>query len=202
MKKDFGTIVQIGRVLVSEEVVTDYFCCDYASCKGRCCIEGDCGAPLEEEEAEKLERCYGAFSPYMSGQGRDAVAQKGFFEIDFEGDMVTPVVPAGGECAYSSIDGEGNCLCSIEKCFLENGCSFRKPQSCSLYPIRISNLTGGGIALNMHHWDICKDAVTKGRKEGVRAYAFLREPLIRYFGKEFYDALEAAADVILRQTRA
>lgn len=194
---DFGTIIEIGNVLVSEEVITDFFCCDYAACKGKCCIAGDCGAPLEEGELEFLERDYPFFLPLMSVKGIDAVDDKGFFEIDVEGEIVTPVVSGSQECAYSHFDGEGNCLCAIEKCFLEGKCSFRKPQSCMLYPIRVTKLTGGGLALNVHHWDICNDAVAKGKREGIRVYQFLREPLIGIFGAEFYEALCAAAAMLL-----
>jgi len=198
MKNQFGTIIQIGNVLVSEEVVTDYFCCDYAACKGQCCISGDYGAPLEEEELERLERCYPGYSSLMSEKGRAAVDEKGFFEIDVEGDLVTPVVPGSQECAYAHFDVSGNCMCSIEKCFEEGKCNFHKPKSCILYPIRVTKLTGGGIALNMHHWDICKDAVCKGKREGIRAYQFLKKPLTVFFGEEFYDALEAASKLILQ----
>ena len=197
MKSGFGTIIEIGNCLVSEDVVKDFFCCDYAVCKGRCCIAGDCGAPLEEDELEPLERVYPVYSPLMSEAARKTVDAKGFFEIDIEGDIVTPVIPLSQECAYAHFDREGNCLCSIEKCFLEGKCGFRKPQSCSLYPIRITKLTGGGLALNVHHWDICADAVKKGEKEGVRVYQFLRGPLVERFGTDFYDALCAAASMIL-----
>ena len=98
--KDFGTIIEIGDILVSEDVVTEFFACDYPVCKGCCCIIGDSGAPLKEEELEPLEAAYDAFSPLMSQAGRDAVTAKGFFEIDREGDIVTPVVPGREECAY------------------------------------------------------------------------------------------------------
>jgi len=194
---DFGTIIQIGDVLVSEEVITEFFACDYAKCKGICCIEGDSGAPLEEEELESLERDYDAYSPLMSEEGRRAVGQKGFFEIDIQNDIVTPVVPVTRECAYARIEPDGNCLCAIEKCHLEGGCAFRKPRSCSLYPIRVTKLTGGGQALNLHHWDICRDAFARGAAEGIRAYEFLRGPLTEYYGADFYDALCAAAKHIL-----
>lgn len=190
MDSRFGTIIQIGDVLVSEDVVTEYFACDYPVCKGCCCVIGDSGAPLEESELEALERNYPAFSPLMREQGRAAVDATGFFELDRDGDLVTPVVPGSQECAYSHFLPDGSVLCSIEKCRLE------KPMSCRLYPIRIIKLTGGGLALNVHHWDICKPAFEKGRSDGVRVYQFLREPLIARFGEEFYDALCAAAEHI------
>ena len=197
MGHSFGTIVQIGDILVSEDVIVEYFSCDYARCKGRCCIEGDCGAPLEESELDELEKAYEAYSPLMSQKGRDAVDEKGFFEIDFEGDIVTPVVPVTQECAYTHFDADGNCLCAVEKCFCEGRCSWRKPQSCSLYPIRVTKLTGGGLAFNLHRWDICKDAFEKGKREGTRVYQFLKGPLTEIYGADFYEALCAAAEHVL-----
>lgn len=194
----FGTIVQIGDVLVSEDVFTEFFACDYEACKGRCCIVGDCGAPLEEAETELLERDYPAYSPLMSDGGRVAIASKGFFEIDFEGDIVTPLVPDTQECAYT-LQEDGNCLCAIERCHLRGGCAFPKPVSCALYPIRIKKLSNGTLALNVHHWDICREAFEKGRREGVRVYQFLRGPLIRRFGEDFYSQLLAAADFVLSE---
>lgn len=193
----FGTIIQIGDILVSEDVVTEYFACDYAVCKGSCCIIGDSGAPLEESELEPLEENYPIYSKLMRPQGRAQIDKEGFFSIDRDGDIVTPVVDQTEECAYTTFDEAGDCFCSIERCFFQGECKFRKPQSCWLYPIRVTKLTGGGQALNLHRWGICKDAYEKGRREGIRVYQFLRDPLISVFGQDFYDALSYAAKKIL-----
>ena len=107
-----GTIIQIDDCLVSEEILTEYYACDYEKCKGCCCVIGDSGAPMEECEAEAIEKNYHIFSPLMSDEGRAAVASKGFFEIDRDGDMVTPLVPGSEECAYTLFDEEGNCKCA------------------------------------------------------------------------------------------
>lgn len=193
----FGTIIQIGDVLVSEDVVTEHFACDYAVCKGCCCIIGDSGAPLEESELEPLEEGYPVYSKLMRPQGRAQIGREGFFSIDRDGDIVTPVVDQTEECAYTTFDEDGNCFCSIERCFFQETCKFRKPQSCWLYPVRVTRLTGGGKALNLHRWGICKDAYEKGRREGIRVYEFLREPLTAVFGEDFYAALSYAATNIL-----
>lgn len=189
----FGTIIQIGDILVSEDVVLEHFACDYPVCKGACCIVGDSGAPLEESEPALLERDYPVYSAEMGEKGRRAVDGKGFFELDRDGDLVTPVAADTLECAYTHFEPDGSALCSIEKCHLAGLCEFRKPVSCSLYPIRVTRLTGGGLALNVHHWDICRPAFEKGRKEGVRVYEFLERPLTERFGPEFFQALAAAA---------
>ena len=192
----FGTIIEIGDILVSEDVVLEYFACDYAVCKGKCCIVGDSGAPLKEEELEPIEANYDAFSPLMTAQGRAAVAAKGFFEIDRDGDLVTPLVPGSEECAFCHFR-DGNCFCAIERKFDQGLSSFKKPISCSLYPVRVTELGGGRVGLNLHRWDICKDAYEKGRREGIRVYQFLRGPLTDAFGEEFYSALEAAAKMLI-----
>ena len=185
-QKDFGTIVEIGDVLVSEDVICEFFACDYPVCKGACCIVGDSGAPLEEDEIPALERAYPAFKHLVPEKGRAAAETSGYFAVDREGDLVTPLVPDTEECAYCCFEGD-NCLCAIEKAGLV------KPISCALYPIRIKKFRGGGMALNLHRWDICRCAFERGKREGIRVYQFLREPLIRRFGPEFYEALDAAA---------
>lgn len=189
-REDFGTIIQIGDVLVSEDVVCEFFACDYPVCKGACCIVGDSGAPLEEEEIPALERDYPSFCSLMSDAGRTAAESSGFFAVDREGDLVTPLVSGTEECAYCRFEGD-NCLCAIEKAGLT------KPISCALYPIRVKKFKGGGMALNLHRWDICKCAFERGKREGIRVYQFLREPLIRRFGPEFYEALSAAAQHLI-----
>ena len=191
-----GTIIEIDDCLVSEEILTEYYACDYEKCKGCCCIIGDSGAPLEEIEAEAIEKNYDIFSPIMSEEGRAAVASKGFFEIDRDGDMVTPLVPGSEECAFTHFDEDGNCFCAMERCWFQGNGDFRKPISCWLYPIRITQLSNGTRALNLHRWHICQDAFAKGKKEKVRVYEFLREPIERYFGEDFYEALAEAAKML------
>lgn len=192
---DHGAIIQIDDCLVSEEILTEYFSCDYGKCKGCCCIIGDSGAPLDECEPEAIEKNYPLFSPLMRPQGRKAVEEKGFFEIDVDGDMVTPLVPGSEECAYTCFDKDGNCFCSMERQWFAGKGDFRKPISCWLYPIRVSVLGNGMRALNLHRWDICRNAYEKGRKEGIRVFEFLREPLERYFGEDFYSALSEASRI-------
>lgn len=193
MSGSFGTIVQIGDILVSEDVIMEFFACDYPVCRGACCIEGDSGAPVEESELNGIERDYPVFREYMAPEGREAVAAKGFFDVDRDNDLVTPLAEGSMACAFCHFGPAGECLCAIEKCGLH------KPASCSLYPIRVTKLTGGGLALNVHHWDICRPAFEKGAREGVRVYQFLKKPLIDNYGEEFYEALEAAAAHILSQ---
>jgi hypothetical protein len=197
-RKRFGTIVRIGDVLVSEDVILEYFACDYPVCKGQCCIVGDSGAPLKEEELDPIEANYDVFSPLMRPEGRQAVEEKGFFEIDRDGDLVTPLVPGSEECAFCLFEN-GNCFCSMERQYFAGKCSFRKPISCQLYPIRVIQLADGCVGLNLHRWDICKCAFEKGHRDGIRTYEFLKEPLIRAYGADFYEGLCAAAQQVIAE---
>ena len=138
----------------------------------------------------------------MSEEGRKVVEEKGYYEIDMDGDMVTPLVPGSEECVYTLFDENGNCFCSMERCWFQGKGDFRKPISCWLYPIRITPLSNGTRALNLHRWHICQDAFAKGKKEKVRVYQFLREPIERYFGEDFYEALDEAAKMLNSQSES
>ena len=191
--KNVPSILQIGEILVSSEVITEYFCCDYEVCRGACCIIGESGAPLLESELEPLERYYPHYEAWMSVEGRDKVAESGFFEVDRDGDLVTPLLKGSEECAFTRFEGE-NCFCAIERAHCAGRCPFVKPISCRLYPIRASVLRNGLTALNLHRWDICRCAFEKGRREGIRVYEFLRGPLTDAYGEAFYAELSAVAD--------
>lgn len=222
MNQEYGhCIIGIGNFLVSSEVVTEFFACDYEACRGACCVAGESGAPLTMDEAREIGRNYGAVEPLMEEAGREAVARKGFFEVDRDGESVTPLVgrgsgdgPAAGvrpgfgdgprpwsaddrECAYARFEGGGRCFCAIERAWMAGRCGFRKPASCSLYPIRVSDLANGLRAVNFHRWDICAAAFEKGRRENVRVFEFLEGPIRRYFGSEFYTALRQCAEHLL-----
>lgn len=197
--RTYPSFFAIGDILVSADIITEYFACDYPVCKGACCIIGDSGAPLDESEPEKIEEEFPGFSPLMSQEGREVIDRTGFFEIDVTGEMVTPLKGHGGECAYCMYDEDDNCLCAMERSYchrLERGEDvsgvFKKPLSCELYPIRVSTFKDGTVALNLHRWDICRDAFIRGRKEGIKVYQFLKAPIIRAWGDDFYRALEAA----------
>lgn len=189
---DHPFIFEIGDILVSSEILTEYFSCDYESCGGCCCIIGDSGAPVGEDEVELLESNFKNYIPYMTRKGITEIKRQGFAIRDYDNDLVTPLVEQR-ECAYCCFNGNEHCFCAIEKGYLQNGGNFRKPVSCSLYPIRASSLSNGKTALNLHRWSICSDGYLKGRREQTRVFRFLREPITRAYGEEFYSALEAAS---------
>ena len=187
------TIIQIDNFLISPDIVSERFVCDLEKCHGACCIIGDSGAPLSDEECRILDSELPAISEFIRPEGIIALKQQGPYIKDSDGDWVTPLVN-GEECAYTIFDSGDNCLCSIEFAHRAGKCSILKPVSCWLYPIRVSYLSNGMTALNLHRWHICRDAFAKGKKEGVSVYKFLKEPIIRTFGEELYLQLEAVAE--------
>jgi len=182
-------MIIVGQTLVSEELFENHFVCDLNACKGACCIEGESGAPLDAEELDRLEEVIDEVKPYMRAEGLKAIEEKGLYEMDVESDLVTPLVSTHGACAYVFFDEAGIAKCAIEKAFLEGKTSWKKPISCHLYPIRLADLSEY-IALNYHHWPICAPACECGSKLQVPVYRFLKEPLERKFGAEWFAELE------------
>ena len=233
-------ILDIDNILVSSDVLTEHFACDLEKCHGRCCIEGDAGAPVTIDEIEHIEYNLDQVWPLLSAQAQSVIDKQGVAYTDQEGDLVTSIV-GGKDCVFTCYDdiklslpsenseSSGNpgisgksgksgisgksetlgtsgnsassdrivkncCLCAYEKLYRQNKIQWCKPISCALYPIRVKTLRGGITALNYHRWDVCRDAVERGKREGIKVYQFLREPLIRRFGAEWYEQLCVAAD--------
>ncbi len=190
-------MIQINDTLVSLDVVEGYFECDLDTCLGECCIEGDAGAPLTEDESERLNKLLPKVMPYMTPAAKEVACDQGASYIDEEGDLVTSIVN-GKDCIFTCYAPGGKCLCLLEKLRREGHDEFFKPISCSLYPIRLKDY-GGMTAVNYHRWKICRCAEVLGRKNGVRVYEFLKDPLIRRFGARWYEELELTAHEWLRQ---
>ncbi len=183
-------MVQIGEVLVSFDILEKKFCCDLTACKGACCIEGDYGAPLEEDEIEALRQEYGRITAYMKPDGIRSVEEQGLAVKDCDNEWGTPLID-GKECAFT-IEENGSCWCAIEKAWAEGKSHFRKPVSCHLYPIRIARYVTFE-ALNYHQWDVCRGARLKGEEAGIPLYRFLKEALTARYGEAWYAELEIAA---------
>ncbi len=181
-------IVELDNKLIATSLFEEFFVCDIATCEGVCCVHGDSGAPLEDEEKDILEAELKKILPHLKPEGRVAIKKQGVSVIDADGDLVTPLIN-GEECAYSYYTDNGTCFCGIEKAYLEGETMFRKPISCHLYPIRVKNI-GENIALNYDQWSICQCARDKGKREKISVYQFLKEPIIRKFGEPFYHQLE------------
>ena len=210
-------IIQVGDVLISSDILTEKFCCDLSACKGQCCVEGDAGAPVTLDEIAEIEDCLDEVWGDLSASAQAVIDKQGVAYTDQEGDLVTSIV-RGKDCVFTyydnlqfTVDGlqmntkapekstvnckpstvniDDCCLCALEKAFRAGKTHFCKPVSCALYPIREKRLGNDLIGLNYNRWEVCKMAVAKGQQEEILLYQFLREPLIRRFGEEWYDEL-------------
>ena len=189
-------MLQIGEnTLVTLDIAERFFCCDLDKCKGACCIEGDAGAPLTPQEVKLIEEALPVIEPDMLPRAKEEVRENGVAYIDEEGDLVTTILD-GRNCAFTCYAPGGVCLCALEKAHREGKSAFRKPISCALYPLRVTEYPGF-TAVNYHRWEICRDAEALGKKLGIRLYEFLEGPLTERFGKEWYAELKEACEAYL-----
>lgn len=184
-------MIQIGDAIVSFEVFKTHFLCDLMACMGACCVEGDSGAPLTKEEAMLIEKHYPVFAKHLSAEHVNEIMTQGFSVVDKDGDLVTPLYNKR-ECAYTYTNAQGITKCAIEKSYLEGKIDFRKPVSCHLFPIRITSYKSFD-AVNYQELDICKPGRKCGVSNQLPLYVFLKEPLIRKYGENWYQELELAA---------
>ncbi|MCI7051495.1 MAG: DUF3109 family protein [Bacteroidales bacterium] len=185
-------IIQVGEVILTSEILTEYFCCDLEACKGICCVEGDSGAPLTLDEVGEMENVLDEVWPDLSAQAQSVIDRQGVAYTDAEGDLVTSIVK-GRDCVFTCYGTDGCCYCASDKAFREGRTAWDKPISCALYPIREKHFRDGSVGLQYHRWDICRPAVEKGRRLNLKLYQFLKAPLVRRFGQAWYDELCEAA---------
>ncbi len=179
-------MILLDNTLISDDLKDVFFCCDMEKCKGSCCVEGDAGAPLEEEEISLLDDYLDEIKPFMTLEGIDEIERGGVFDYDAEGKFVTPLIE-GMECAYIFFNN-GIARCAIEEAFQQKKIPFPKPLSCHLYPLRISSI-GNEDAINYHKWYICDKALEKGHRNKIPLYLFLQDALIRKYGLNWYEQL-------------
>lgn len=182
---------QLGKTIVSEDIIKKDFVCNLSACKGACCIDGDAGAPLEIDEAKILEDIYPKIKPFLRQEGIDAIEQQGIYVTTKEGELETPLIN-GADCAYVIFDEKHTALCAIEEAYNQGEVTWKKPVSCHLYPVRVKDYTEFS-AVNYHHWQICDDACILGKELQVPVYKFVKEALIRKFGEDWYMELEKTA---------
>ncbi|MDU1905374.1 MAG: DUF3109 family protein [Dysgonomonas sp.] len=185
-------MIQIDNAIVALDIIEENFLCDLCACKGSCCVEGESGAPLENEEVEIIEKILPLVWDDLSPEAQQLIDKQGVAYKDRDGDMVTSIIN-GEDCVFTYYDGDGICKCAIEKAYKEGKTDFYKPISCHLYPIRLEEYKDF-TAVNYHRWRVCKPAVALGNKEGLRIYQFLKEPLIRKFGEAWYNELCIAVE--------
>jgi len=181
-------MILVQDTIISDDIAEKEFVCNIEKCKGACCIEGDLGAPLELDELEVLEEVYDKVKPYLSEEGIAEIEEQGIYVVDFEGDFSTPTI-GDRECAYAVYDENKTLHCGIEQAYNDGLIAYKKPISCHLYPIRVKKMAKSE-ALNYDKWDICSDACVLGASLKVPVYQFLKAPLIRKYGEEWYQELE------------
>lgn len=188
-------MLQIGNTLVSLDLIEKHFVCNLARCKGACCVHGDSGAPLEDEEIKELEDAFPTVKSYLRPESIRTIEEKGKWQVDSDGDKVTTLIE-GKECAFVIFE-KGVATCAIEKAYNDGKINFRKPVSCHLYPVRLT-VYSSYIAVNYHQWEICRPALKSGSKLGVPLFVFLKDALIRKFGNQWYSELEISAREYLK----
>lgn len=188
-------MIDIDDRIVHRDVFEKHFICDISKCKGICCVEGDSGAPLEEDEAKKLDEILPKIYDRLTEAGKAVIDIQGTSGIDVEGELTTTILAGAGECVFTLHDENGVSYCAIERAWEEGIVDFRKPISCHLYPIRVTKYKGFD-AVNYDVWDICKDGLCLGKKEGVSIFEFLKEPLIRKYGEDWYKKASIAAELL------
>lgn len=192
-------IIEIGNTLISSDLVDKRFVCDYITCKGICCLEGDSGAPLTAEEDQIMKKALPKVRKYLSAAALELVDKNGTSYTDIDGDLVT-TINNGKECVFTHFTDDGSCRCSFEMAFEAGEIDFPKPISCALYPVRVKQYRDFQ-GVNYDEWDICKCAEVLGEKAGTPVYKFLKAPLIRKFGKSWYQELEEAAKQLKESRR-
>lgn len=185
------SMLQINDKIIGVSLLEEKFVCDIEKCRGACCVQGDAGAPLLEEELPELREIFPALKPYLRRESIKAIELQGTYVIDeSDGEPVTPLLNEK-ECVYAVFE-DGIARCAIEKAWFDNKTSFRKPVSCHLYPVRVKEYENF-TAVNYDRWPVCKPAIPNGEKLDVPVYMFCKESIVRRFGKKFYKELEIAA---------
>lgn len=182
---------QLGKTIVSEDIIEKEFVCNLGACKGACCIEGEAGAPVTEEEVAILKKIYPKVKPFLRPEGIAAIEAQGTHVLSEREELETPLVN-GAECAYVTFTENGTASCGIEDAHNAGEISFKKPISCHLYPVRVQDYSEFA-AVNYHKWPICNDACTMGKELKVPVYKFVKDALIRRFGTHWYAELEKVA---------
>lgn len=182
---------QLGKTIVSEDILEKEFVCNLGACKGACCVEGEAGAPVSEEEVTILKEIYPKVKPFLRPEGIAAIEAQGTHIVSQRDELETPLVN-GAECAYVTFTSNGTASCGIEDAYNAGEVSFRKPISCHLYPVRVQDYSEFA-AVNYHKWPICNDACTLGKELKVPVYKFVKDALVRRFGEHWYAELEKVA---------
>lgn len=187
-------MIAIDNKLISNEIIEEQFVCDLDKCKGGCCVDGDAGAPLTMEELVQIDGVQKAVLPYLSAESKKEIELQGKYVYDKEFGWVTPTIKSK-VCVYGIVDSKGIVKCGIEQAYLDGKVSWKKPISCHLFPIKISESKNKQTEYVNYEprQDLCKAGCKLGKKLKVPVYVFLKDALVRKYGIAFYETLEATA---------
>jgi hypothetical protein len=189
-------VIVIDNIVVSDDVIEKQFVCDLNKCKGGCCEEGDAGAPLDDEELDIILSLYEKVKPYLTPAAVAEIERKGKYVYHKEFGWVTPTLGGDNEiCVYGIRDEKGIIKCAFEQAFYDGVTKWKKPISCHLFPVIAQKGKHGDY--NRVNYEprekLCNPACGLGKKLQVPVYEFLKEPLIRKYGEEFYNILDKIA---------
>ena len=187
-------MIQIQHTILSNDIFEECFICDLAKCKGQCCVDGASGAPITQEEYDEINEILPTIWHYLSLKAQQLIEEQGIAYTDSDGELVTSIIN-GEECVFTYFDADGVCKCAIDTAYREGEIAVPKPVSCHLYPIRLREYDGF-TAVNYNRLSVCQSAVRLGRKKGVALYQFLKEPLLRKFGEEWYNEVCEVAKIM------
>ena len=190
---------QLGKTIVSEDLIEKDFVCNLSICKGECCVSGVAGAPLEKDETTILKEIYPKRKPFLRSEGVSAIAAQGTSVKSNLGELETPLVN-NSECAYLIFNEKNIACCGIEEAYNKGVVDWKKPISCHLYPVRVKEYSEFA-AVNYHKWYICDDACSLGNELKVPVYKFVKEALIRKFGTNWYLELEKVAQDHIKKNK-
>lgn len=190
-------MIEIDNILISDEVVEKQFVCNLDKCKGGCCVDGDTGAPITQEEANIIEDIYPQVKHLLSEPAIKLIEEEGTHTFDEDFGLVTPTLN-GGICAYGYYDDNGIVKCAIEHVYKEGKIPFKKPISCHLFPIRITEYEQFEAVNYEPRETLCKPACKLGKSLQVPVYQFLKEPIIRKYGETFYNTLDEIAQTFYK----
>ena len=117
---------QLGKAIVSEDIIEKDFVCNLSACKGACCVDGEAGAPLDKEETEILEKIYPKVKPFLRKEGIDVIEKEGAWVTSEWGELETPLIN-GIDCAYVIFDEKNTALCAIEEAYNSGEIAWKKP---------------------------------------------------------------------------
>jgi hypothetical protein len=189
-------VIVIENILISDDVLEKRFVCDLGKCKGGCCEEGDAGAPLDNTELDIVREHFATVKPYLTADSIAEIEKKGLFQYDAEFGWVTPTLASDNEiCVYGFREKNGLIKCAFEQAYYDGLIPWKKPISCHLYPIIAKKGVHGDYdRVNYEPREVlCSPACQLGEELKVPVYKFLKEPLIRKYGEDFYTALESIA---------